>query len=185
MSGDHTILPKSRNYLVEALRAEAFTYLSGKGFVQLKMASEELVDFNRISGQKVQCLTFQFDKYGLARFKVSIAEGPLEGLAQYGGEFVPGRALRTYHCRGEKAILTSCNKRLPFVRLGFLGWFSMRLAIMIGQERAALRPVLRFVTLFQECENWWKSKTYGPHLFRDEISEQLESILEKKHGNLN
>jgi hypothetical protein len=175
---------KSRQYLLDALKREAFPLLVEHGFAQLKIVNAGLIDFNRTAGQRVQCLTFQFDKYGLAKFKVLIAEGPLQGLLQYGGEYVTGPELRAYTCRGEKAILTMSNRHFPLVRLGLLGWFSMPLAIFIGPEKAAVKPVREFISLFGECEAWWKFKTYGPHLFRDKTSELLQNILEKKHGKL-
>jgi hypothetical protein len=175
---------KSRQYLLDALKREAFPLLAERGFAQLKIVNAGLIDFNRTVGQRVQCLTFQFDKYGLAKFKVLLAEGPLQGLGQYGGEYLPGHELRAYTCRGEKAILTECNKHFPLVRLGLLGWFSMPLGFFIGSERAAVKPVRKFIGVFEECEAWWESKTYGPHLFRDKTSELLQDILEKRHGKL-
>jgi hypothetical protein len=184
MANKPKLKPGWRHYLLDALRREAFTILAEKGFTQMTMEDNICIDFHRISVDRVQCITFQFDKFGLPAFKVLIAEGPLDGLSQYGSKFVRGSELRTYQCRGEKAILRPGNKQFILVKIGLLSWFTMRLAILVGPEKAALQCVRRMVSLIPECEAWWESKAYGPHLFRDKTSELLQSILEKKHGKL-
>jgi len=184
MSNKRTSAQGLRHSTLDALRHEAFPVLKERGFNQLTPEDDICLDFNRISSHRVECLTIQFDKHGLPAFKILIAEGPLKGLPQYESKFVPGNELRTYQCRGEKAILTPGNTKSILARIVTFKWFKMRLAILVGPEKAALRCVRQFVSLIPECETWWESKIYGQHLIRDNTSELLQSILEKRHGRL-
>ena len=127
-------------------------------------------------------------------FLVHIAEGPLKGLAQYGGGFVFGNDLKTFQCRGEKAILGSINRYTPFGIIGMCGsfslipWYPAGLESLVlsdrGLEAAASRLAQRFIAYFSQCEEWWQTKKYGTHLYRNKSSKQMQRVLEKRHGKL-
>ena len=186
MTQDRKPQRKSQAYLMDALHKEAFPFLLSKGFLQDKINRMGAIDFRRIVNDKVECLDIQLDKHGRAAFKVNIAEGSINGVPQFGGGMVLGAELRTYTCKGDKAILMERpNVFLTIASFGFYGWFSVRRGWFLGAEEAAFRTIRCFINYFPECENWWRDKSYGPHLLRNKGSEQLERVLEQRYGPLN
>ena len=170
---------KPAHILRDALKQDMFPFLEKKGFVLLK-ARGDSIDFLRKADSKVHCLHFQWDKYARPMFRVHIANGPISGVPQYGGGFIPGEDLRAWQCLGEKAFLLPRPGRFCLGR----AWFSLRFGWIFGYEQISSKITARFISLFPECEAWWQNKSYGPHLRRNKSSELMLKKLQQRHGRL-
>ena len=101
----------------------------------------------------------------------------------YGAIFVLIVSIPQFYKR--KKIGKGRQVRQMDTMFGFYGWFSVRRGWFLGAEEAAFRTIRCFINYFPECENWWRDKSYGPHLLRNKGSEQLERVLEQRYGPLN
>ena len=179
-----------------ALKQALFPFLHENKFKRVyhPLNVPQIVDFNRVSQDKVECLMFVFEKSRRPMFHVGLAKGPLNGvnlnlpsntLKYWGNSSIrPGFELCWRDCPGERAILLAEAGWSLGRFFGFNSgrWFRLLQPKKGDWQEASLEPVKLFIKYFPECETWWNQNVYSSHVVKDKNSARGIRRLEKKHG---
>lgn len=136
MSNEH-------NKMVKALQEIVVTKLRERGF------RGSFPHFRRQSGDKIDLLTFQFDRHG-GGFFIEIANCPSDGIVTYWGEHIPPNKVRAWDIHPDKRLRLQSG-------LGdsTSDWFRYDKPGPAGNvfKRVAKKVLPRI----EEAEKWWKN----------------------------
>ena len=148
--------------LRRALKERFYPLIAESGFVRDKRPHPLFTGFRRHRDGKVHVFDVQWDKYHRPYFVLNFGEAPL-GDVELNGIRIPADEVGPAHC--------PLNGRLQRYRGGALScWFRLRkpwiATLTSGKWNFRPEEVADEVSYaFQELEEWWASKTEGPHVY--------------------
>ncbi len=144
-----------------ALRTVFYPHVEARGFVVDKIHQPQFTVFRRHVGATVQVFDIQWDKYGNPRFVLNFGEAPADGVVRQ-GKPVPANSIEVFDC--------SPMLRLQRKRGGTMAcWFQLRRRPLqqltsLSRDHTPEQVAAAVVESLAEVEEWWKSKTRGPHV---------------------
>jgi hypothetical protein len=148
--------------LRDAVKERLHPLIEQHGFVRHGKSDALFTGFRRVRDGKLHVLDVQWDKYHRPYFVVNFGEAPLADL-ELSGARVPVDQIAPFDCpqRGRmqrfRGGSMSCwvGLRKPWIKVLTTGRWSYRPEEVADEAGDA----------FPELEEWWTSRTAGPHLY--------------------
>ena len=137
-------MSQEHDKMVKALKEIVVTRLREKGF------NGSFPHFRRPSPEKIDLLTFQFDKRG-GGFMIEISKCPLDGITNFWGDHIPPNRVKAWDMHPNKRL-----RLQPKPGSSTSDWFRYDKA---GRSDDTFSKTAREVLPFLEkAEKWWKDK---------------------------